>query len=134
MSQRAQRTSALPIGEQYTEENIKCSKGILFKRQRVFNQFFTSDSYKDSLIFDARLFSKVLIHIKEIGGSYSIYYQIWVCIDPTIWELLKEDILGAKLTRIETLTDAWSYVKIAVKSYTAGNPAKVNAFIGGKTP
>lgn len=135
MSQRAHRPIPLSIGDQYTEENIKSTKHILWKRQRVFHNHITSDNYEDSLIFDARLFSHIVVNIKNNHASNSIYYKILACINPDIWEeLVAETLLSANSSDKHSLTDPWAYLKIQVKSASAGNAGKVTAYISGRTP
>jgi len=111
------------------------SKGTGYKTKKVFDNFLTSDNYEDSLIFDMRFFSKVLIHIKEIGGTKAIKYKVLACLDPSIWEALKSDVVvSASGSAVETLSDAWNWVKIQVASNVSGQAGKINAFIEGKTP
>ncbi len=136
MSQRAHRSIPISIGEQYTEENIKSTKHILWKRQRVFDKQLTTDSYQDSLIFDARLYKRKLFQIINKHASNSILYKILGCIDPNdTWETLQaETTLTAGNSATHSLTDPWAYVKIQIKSASAGNAGKVTAYISGMTP
>jgi len=136
MSQRAHRPIPLSIGDQYTEENIKSTKHILWKRQRVFHNQLTTDNYQDSLIFDARLYKRKLFQIINKHTSNSILYKILGCINPNDkWETLQpETTLNADSSTTHSLTDPWAYLKIQIKSASAGNAGKVTAYISGMTP
>ena len=107
---------------QYTEENIKSSKHILWKRQRVFNNQLTTDNYQDSLIFDARLFKNKLIQIINEHPSNAIKYTVMACIDPKHWETIKTASTlngGSTVTldhnNITNLNSPWAYIKIQIK-------------------
>ena len=112
------------------------SKAIGYKTKRLYEKdFITGNAYQDSLVFDMRLFSKVLIHIKEVGATNAIKYNLLACLDPSMWKALKSDqavVAGAEAT--EAVTDAWNWVKLQVASSVADSAGKVNAFITGKTP
>jgi hypothetical protein len=107
-----------------------------YKTKRLFEPaFLTSDSYQDSLVFDMRMFARVLVHLKEVGGSNAIKYNILACLDPSMWKAIKTDqALTAGSEATEAITEAWNWVKLQVASNVAGNAGKVNAFATGKTP
>jgi len=114
MSQRAHRPIPLSIGEQYTEENIKSTKRILWKRQRVFHQIINEHP------------------------SNAIKYTVMACIDPKHWETIKsETTLDANNSilldnnDIQKLNSPLAYIKIQVKSAVSGNAGKVSAYISG---
>jgi len=135
MSQRAHRPIPLSIGEQYTEENIKSTKHILWKRQRVFHNQLTTDNYQDSLVFDARLLKNKIIHIINQHASNAIKYKILACIDPNHWEEIQtETELSANTSTFQTSSLPWAYYKVQVKSSTSGKAGKVTAYISGMTP
>ena len=133
MSQRAFRTSALSIGEQYTEENIKSNKGKIWKRIRAYplDQPTTND-YVDSEILDARLLKDKVFHSKNTHATNALKYKILACIDPKLWtELKSETILVAATEAIETSSLPWAYYKFQIKSSVADTPATVRAFMSG---
>ena len=106
------------------------------KRMRLFPvNYTTSDNYEDSAIFDMRLFTRALIHIKNTHSANAIKYNLLVCNDPTQWYASKSDqALAAGAEAAEAITDAWAWVKIQVKSSVGGNAGKVYAVIAGKVP
>jgi len=112
------------------------SKGTGYKTKRVLQNETTKDTYDvESKVFDMRLFSKALVHLKEIGGTNAIKYNLLGSIDGSIWEALKSDIAvltGA--TAKEPVTDAWNWLKLQVASNVPASAGKVTAFINGKTP
>lgn len=110
------------------------SKGIGYGTKQVFKNHLTSNEYENSLVFDMRLFSRVLIHIRELNVN-AVKYNVLACVDPSQWETVKADqaILKAK-TALEPITEAYNWVKIQVASNVADTHGKVNAFIEGKTP
>jgi hypothetical protein len=133
MSQRAFRTSALSISEQYTEENIKSNKGKIWKRQRAYplDQPTTND-YVDSEILDARLLKDKIFHIKNTHATNALKYKILACIDPNLWtEIQTETTLAAGSEAIETSSLPWAYYKFQVKSSVDDTPAKVRAYMSG---
>jgi hypothetical protein len=133
MSQRAFRTIPLDIRPDKTEENLRSSKGIVFKRARVLDKESTTAAYVDSLIFDKRLLARVLITIKEVGGAESAYFKILGCIDPSDWhELQGETSLAAAGHTAYAVSDPYAYLKIQVKSNSGS--ATVTAFMAGLTP
>ena len=133
MSQRAFRTSALSIGEQYTEENIKSNKGKIWKRQRAYPlDHPTTNSYEDSEILDARLLKDKIFHIKNTHTTNGLSYKLLACIDPKVWTELKgATALAAGAEAIETSTVPWAFYKIQVKSSVDDTPATVRAFMCG---
>jgi len=133
MSQRAFRTSALSIGDQYTEENIKSNKGKLWKRVRAYPlDHPTTNSYVDGEILDARLLDKKIFHIKNTHSANSLSYKLLACIDPKVWTELKgATALAAAAEAIETSIVPWTYYKIQVKSSVDDTPATVRAFMSG---
>ena len=133
MSQRRNEIFALPIGKQYTEENLSASRGMKFKRARVFEGLITTAAYVDSLIFDKRLHKAVVVTIKEKGGAQSIYHKVLACIDPEDWhEIQAETSLAAAGHVAYTVSDPWSYLKLQAKNNSG--PGVVTAFIAGQTP
>lgn len=138
-AQRRHAPIPLPIKETMTEERLSKAKGIIYKRQRVLKKETTKDAYADSYIFDARLYKNVLIHVINKHTSNSITFKVLACIDPNDWSTLEEDgvsefpVLATK-DKALSLTVAWAYVKVQVKSTTAGNAGTVNAYIAGSTP
>ena len=133
MSQRRNEIFALPIGKQYTEENLSASRGMKFKRQRVFEDLITTAAYVDSLVFDKRLHKAVIMTIKEVGGAQSIYYKVLACIDPADWhEIQAETSLAAAGHIAYTVSDSWSYLKLQAKQNSGAGV--VTAFIAGQTP
>lgn len=135
MSQRAFRTTALPIGVQYTEENIKSNKGKLWKRVRAYPlDHPTTDNYEDSEILDARLLRDKVFHIKNTHAANSITYKLLACIDPSLWtEIVPAAPLAASAEAITTSTAVWAYYKLQVKSTVAATAGKVRAFMSGSS-
>jgi hypothetical protein len=133
MSQRANSISALPIGEQYTEENIKSNKGKIWKRVRAYEQDHpTTDNYEDSQILDTRLLKDKVFHIKNTHAANALKYKILACIDPNLWtEIVVEAPLAAGVEAKTISTEAWAYYKFQVKSSVAVTPATVRAFMSG---
>jgi len=112
------------------------SKGIGYKTKILFQNAVTTDTYTDneSPVFDMRLFSRAVVHLKELNVN-AVTYNILVCIDPSQWETLYTDQALAKNgTAKQTITDPWNWVKVQVKTAVSPNAGKVNAFINGKTP
>jgi len=111
------------------------SKGTGYKTKRVLQNEVTQDSYVDSLAFDMRLFSKVLIHIKEVGGINGILYNVLACLNPSQWETVKSaQPINAGQTKVELITDPYNWVKVQVATQVIPLAGKVTAFINGKTP
>jgi hypothetical protein len=135
MSQRAFRTTALPIGVQYTEENIRSNKGKLWKRVRAYPlDHPTTDSYVDGEILDARLLKDKLLHIKNTHAANSLTYKLLACIDPNLWtELVAATPLAATVEAITPSAVAWAYYKLQVISTVAATPATVRAFMSGES-
>lgn len=133
MSQRRNEIFALPIGKQYTEENLTASKGMKFKRQRVFEKYITTADYVDSLVFDKRLHKDCIITIKEVGGAQSVYVKVLACVDPLDWiEILTETSIAAGAHDAYQVSDPWAYLKIQAKQNSGAGV--VSAFISGETP
>jgi hypothetical protein len=135
MSQRAFRTTALPIGVQYTEENIKSNKGKIWKRVRAYPlDHPTTDNYVDGEILDARLLKDKLFHIENTHGANAIKYKILACIDPCNWSEIKvETALAAGVEAIDTSTAAWAYFKYQVKASVGASQGTVKAFMSGSS-
>lgn len=139
MSQRRHAPIPLPIEEKMTEERLSKAKGIIYKRQRVIQNETTTDLYVDSLIFDARLYKNVLIHVINKHASNSITFKVLACIDPKDWSTLEEAgvsefaVAGTK-DKVLNFTVAWAYVKIQRKTTTSPNHGTVNGYIAGMTP
>jgi hypothetical protein len=135
MSQRANSITALPIAEQYTEENIKSNKGKIWKRVRAYPlDYPTTNDYSnsESLILDARLLKDKGFHIKNTHAANALKYKILACIDPNLWtEIVPEAPLAAGVEAKTTSTEAWAYYKFQVKSSVADTPATVRAFMSG---
>jgi hypothetical protein len=123
----------MPIEASQTEENIKSHKGIMFKRQRVFDGYITTDNYEDSLIFDARLLKDKLIHIRNDHATNAAKVKILGCIDPSDWrEILVETAIPAASKLAEqTNSLPYAYIKVQAKSSVAATPAKITALIAG---
>lgn len=139
MSQRKHRVTALTIREGETEENIRSTKHILFKRQRVIQKETTTNAYVDSDVFDCRLYKNVLIHVVEVGGTNGVTFKVLGCIDPTHWETLDEAdttefAVVASGSKVLDFTVPWSYVKLQAKSTVADSHGKIDAYISGRTP
>lgn len=107
-----------------------------YKTKRLYEPaFLTSNDYQDSLVFDMRMLTRALIHIKEVGGANAIKYNLLACLDPSMWKALKADqALTAGSEATEVVTDAWNWVKLQVASNVTDSAGKVNAFATGKTP
>lgn len=117
MSQRRNQPIAYPIEAKNTEENIKASRGLNWRRARVFEKQTTTAAYVDSLIFDKRLLKTALITIKEVGGAQSIKYKILGCIDPSDWqEIQVETSIAASGVTFKTTSDAWAFLKVQIKN------------------
>lgn len=128
----AEQPPSMPEGYDY--HGAFKSKGVGYGTKRILRDHLTSDNYEDSVVFDMRLFSRVLIHIKELNVN-AVSYNLLACVDPSQWEALKSDQALAKAaTAKEIVTDPYNWVKIQVKSTAPGSAGKVNAFISGKTP
>lgn len=136
MSQRRYSPIAMPIEANQTEENIKSHKGIMFKRQRVFDGYITTDNYENSLICDARLLNDKLIHICNNHATNAAKVKILGCIDPSDWrEILVETVLAAATKLAEQTTSLpYAYIKVQAKSSVGATPAKITALIAGMTP
>jgi hypothetical protein len=113
------------------------SKGAGYKTKRVLHNEVTTDAFDvESKVFDMRLLSKALVHVKEVGGTNAIKYNLLGSIDGSIWATLNAVptvVLAGALGK-ELVTDAYSWLKLQVASNLAGNAGKVTAFINGKTP
>jgi hypothetical protein len=133
MSQRRYQEVAYPIEAGNTEERINASKGMQHKRIRVFDNYNTTATYADSLIFDKRLIKSVVITIIEKGGAQSIFYKLLACIDPSDWhEIVGATALAASAHTAITISDAWAYLKLqAINNSGSG---KIDAFMSGQTP
>jgi len=133
MSQRAFRTIALPIGVQYTEENIRSNKGKIWKRVRAYPlDHPTTDGYVDGEILDARLLEDKVFHIKNTHAANGLTWKLLGCIDPNLWtEVVAAAPLVAGAEVITISTAVWAYYKFQVMSTVAGTPATVRAFMSG---
>ena len=133
MSQKARYVIPTKIGDQYTQERLTSTKKREYIKARVFKDFITSNGYKDSIIFDARLLKDVLFHLKNLDAANTLSFKILACGEPDVWEVIKaETDLAAATSTYETSTEPWAFVKIQVKSKVAGTPAKITAYIGGQ--
>jgi hypothetical protein len=137
MSQRANSITALPIGVQYTEENIKSNKGKIWKRIRAYPlDYATPNDYPngESVILDARLLKDKVFHIKNTHVANALKYKILACIDPNLWtEIVPEIALAAGVEAITTSGNAWAYYKFQVKSSVTDTAATVRAFMSGSS-
>lgn len=122
-----------------TEEATK--ERTLFKRRRVFGdqkkadhyEHTLKDDYGDSLIFDARFYKTVLVHIINRSASYGLKYKILACIDPVKWSEVKaETVIAVDAEATEANSDGWVFFKIQAKNETAGQNSSVEAYIAGK--
>lgn len=113
------------------------SKGAGYKTKRVLENEITADTFTvESKVFDMRLFSKALVHVKEVGGTNAIKYNLLGCIDGSIWLTLTPApvvVLAGAIGK-EIVTDAYSWLKLQVASNVPASAGKVTAFISGKTP
>lgn len=113
------------------------SKGIGHKTKRILSNMDTLNAFDattDSFAFDMRLFSTVLLHIKNIGAN-SITYQVIACLDPSIWEVIvSPTALATNTSTKQTITEKWNYVKVQIRATVGGSQGKVNAFANGKNP
>jgi hypothetical protein len=133
-AQRRSIPTPLIIKPHMTEERIKTTKPTLYKRARVFTSKPLSDNWEDSLIFDARLYKHKIIHIINESGN-SLDYQILACVDPNHWHTLLPSVsLAGNSDTYETSSEPWAYYKIRAKNTTAGQTAKITAYISGMTP
>ena len=133
MSQRARHVIPTYISPQYTEERVHSTKRREYVKARVFNKTTTTNNYRDSIIFDARLFKSIIFEIRNEHNSNALHFKILACIEPDEWhELKSETTLNAKSKTYETLTDAWAYLKIQIKSAVADSPAICTAYIAGR--
>lgn len=131
MSQKARHTIATKIGDQYTQERITSTKKREYIKHRVLKNHITSDNYEDSDIVDVRLFKSVIYEIINKHASNAIHYKILACIEPDSWhEIKSETQLNADSKTYEWSEAPWCYVKIQVKSASAGSSGKVDAYIG----
>jgi hypothetical protein len=137
MSQRSNRVTAMPIGVQHNEENIRSNKGKIWKRVRAYPlDHLTTDSYVggEGEILDARLLRDKLFHIKNTHAANGLTYKLLACIEPNLWtELVAPAALAAGVEAIIVQTDAWAYYKFQVISTVAGTPATVRAFMSGES-
>lgn len=133
MSQRRNRPFAYPIEPKNTEENLNASKGIKYRRARLFERLTTTAAYVDSEIFDKRLLSHALITIDEVGNAQSIFYKVLACIDPSDWhEIQPETSLAAGAHVPLSVSDSWAYLKLQAKNNSGAGV--VTAFVSGGTP
>ena len=133
MSQRSNRVTALPIGVQHNEENIRSNKGKIWKRVRAYPlDHPTTDGYVDGEILDARLLEDKVFHIKNTHAANGLTYKLLACIDPNLWtEVVATAPLAAGAEAITTSTVVWAYYKFQVMSTVAATPATVRAFMSG---
>lgn len=121
-----------PMPDQKDTHKAWKSKGVGYKLKRVFHQEQTNVNYVDSLVFDARLHSRMGFQIIN-KGAQSVYWKILGCFDPSYWEEVQsETSVAAGAKDSATTTQPYLWFKLQVKSNSGAS--LVEAFIGGKTP
>ncbi len=104
----------------------------LYKRQALFENYSTTDSYTDSEAFDARFYKTKLIQVYNKHKSNAINFRILGSMEPLKWEEIKpETTLEAGSEVYEMVTEKWAFLKIQVKSASLSNAGIVDVFIDG---
>ncbi|KPV62378.1 MAG: Type 2 DNA topoisomerase 6 subunit B [Candidatus Bathyarchaeota archaeon BA1] len=104
----------------------------LYKRQTLFENYSTTDSYTDSEAFDARPYKTKLIHVYNKHESNAINFKVLGCMEPLKWKGIKpETTLDAGSEAYEMVAEKWAFLKIQVKSASLGNAGTVDVFIDG---
>ena len=139
--QKNKTEADIALDPKFDTEEASKSEHHLWKRRRVLDNFTTSDSYQDSKIFDARFLKEKIVSMKNFHASNCAKYKVLGCLDPTIWHELVAEAqleggasikLDSSVTGAEQLGKPFAFIKIQVASFAAGNPATINAFIGGQ--
>ena len=135
-SEKRDKPVAMPIDETKTEDKIENHMAVAYRRQRVFNNYLTTDNYEDSLIFDARLLKNKVIHVRNDHSANAVKVKILSCIDTSDWrEFLAETVVNASSKLAEQTTILpFAFLKVQAKSSVGGNAGNVTAYIGGMTP
>lgn len=132
--QRRYKVNPLTIEAKNTEENIKSHKGMLYKRQRVFQNYTTTSSYVDSDVFDARLYTKILIQIVNMHATITASYTGYGSVDGVHWHALTaEASVSANNDAVIADTNGYAYIKLALKN-NSGAATPVDVFISGRSP
>jgi DNA topoisomerase-6 subunit B len=104
----------------------------LYKRQSLFENYSTVDSYTDSEVFDARFYKTKLIQVYNKHKSVAINFKILGCMEPLKWKEIKtETTLEAGSEAYEMVAEKWAFLKVQVKSASLGNAGMVDVFIDG---
>jgi len=104
----------------------------LYKRQALFENYLTTDSYTDSEAFDARFYKTKLIQVYNKHKSNAINFKILGCMEPLKWKEIKpETTLDAGSEIYEMVAEKWAFLKVQAKSVSLGNAGIIDVFIDG---
>jgi len=77
--------------------------------------------------------TKMTISVRETGGAKDVLFKIDVSMDGTVWKnIMAEDTLSASEHHYETLSDAWRWLRVQIKSALADNHGAVEAILHGE--
>lgn len=126
------------ILDEFSTEDLSKSGEHLFKRRRVYqrNQQLGTE-YLNSIVFDARFFKEMVIHVVNTDGADGLTFKVQGCIDPNHWVDLDEAgvtefavLAGAE--KVLQLSVAWAFIRLQAKNTVAGNITTIDAYIAGK--
>ena len=110
--------------------------GQVSERKVLADGVVTSDVEQFSMIFDMRLFSKCVFEVVNTGLANATKYTIYGAIDPNVkWEPLPNavnKVLSANTSAVQTLRDAYGFVKVGFTSNVAGNTTTIKVLAEGK--
>jgi DNA topoisomerase-6 subunit B len=104
----------------------------LYRRQAIFRDYPTEDSYTDSKLFDAQLYKTKLIHVYNKHSENAIELKILGYFESSKWkELISEATLYASSELYEMITEKCIHLKAQVKSTSLGKSGLVDVFVDG---
>lgn len=75
----------------------------------------TAAAYATAKCLNVMNYSKILFHILETGGAQSLKYKVEASVCGSVWhEVVAETTVAASADEYETITDAWSLVRVRV--------------------
>lgn len=97
------------------EANFEVARQTPFENPRGNTTGTTTAAYVTALTKTFQNYSKMLLHIIETGGAQSMKYKIHGSVCGTTWhEIVAATDLAASADEYETITDAWSFIRVQV--------------------
>jgi len=103
----------------------------LYRREVVFKDFTTTDEWVDGTPFDSRLYSTVLVHIRNKHEDNAVNIRV-IGLKGSEWtELMSEVTLTPGSELYETLRGRFSLLVVQSKSSMLGKEGVVDAYLDG---